>query len=139
MVYFPVTEGLHTFRWVYEKDAYTSTGEDCAWVDYIVFPPVDVTTSIEDYSAIENGVELNLRPNPARSNLIIDYTLKACTDVEILIYDLIGHKVMDVMNNSMHQPGIYNHQIDVSGIKPGIYLCRIVTAEGSQSKKLVIQ
>ncbi|OQX77140.1 MAG: hypothetical protein B6D61_07640, partial [Bacteroidetes bacterium 4484_249] len=35
---FPVTEGTHTFKWVYYKDASVSNGSDCAWIDYIVFP-----------------------------------------------------------------------------------------------------
>ncbi|MEZ5198785.1 MAG: C25 family cysteine peptidase [Bacteroidales bacterium] len=35
---FPVSEGNHTFKWAYEKDYSVSGGDDCAWVDYIVFP-----------------------------------------------------------------------------------------------------
>nr|MBC8414803.1 T9SS type A sorting domain-containing protein [Candidatus Cloacimonadota bacterium] len=38
---YPVTAGTHTFSWVYVKDSSdgsTSLPEDCAWVDYIVFP-----------------------------------------------------------------------------------------------------
>ncbi|MFH1120448.1 MAG: M28 family peptidase [Bacteroidota bacterium] len=39
-VNFPVTAGLHTFRWSYSKDGSEVAGSDCAWVDYIIFPPV---------------------------------------------------------------------------------------------------
>ncbi len=35
----PVSEGLHTFRWVYLKNQNTTSGSDCAWVDYIDLPP----------------------------------------------------------------------------------------------------
>ena len=35
---YPVTSGTHTFKWVYHKDYSVSTGEDCAWLDYVVFP-----------------------------------------------------------------------------------------------------
>ncbi len=38
---YPVTAGLHTFRWVYHKDYSVNSGSDCAWIDYIVFPPFD--------------------------------------------------------------------------------------------------
>ena len=38
MASFPVSEGNHTFKWAYEKDQSVSGGDDCAWVDYIVFP-----------------------------------------------------------------------------------------------------
>ena len=37
---FPVTQGEHTFSWIYSKDGTVSSGEDCAWIDYIIFPPV---------------------------------------------------------------------------------------------------
>ena len=39
---FPVQPGTHTFRWSYTKDGgggATDMDEDCAWVDYISFPP----------------------------------------------------------------------------------------------------
>jgi len=35
---YPVTAGIHTFKWVYEKDYSVAGGDDCAWIDYIVFP-----------------------------------------------------------------------------------------------------
>ena len=39
-VSYPVTTGAHTFKWVYFKDGSVSSGADCAWVDYIIFPPI---------------------------------------------------------------------------------------------------
>ncbi len=37
---YPVTPGLHSFEWRYEKDVNTSNGDDAAWVDYIIFPAI---------------------------------------------------------------------------------------------------
>ena len=39
---YPVTAGTHTFKWRYNKDISVSTGEDAAFVDYIVFPPMEL-------------------------------------------------------------------------------------------------
>jgi hypothetical protein len=36
---YPVMAGPHTFKWVYEKNATVSSGQDADWIDYIVFPP----------------------------------------------------------------------------------------------------
>jgi hypothetical protein len=36
---YPVTQGMKTFRWVYQKTGSGSGGADCAWLDYIIFPP----------------------------------------------------------------------------------------------------
>lgn len=35
---FPVTQGEHTFSWVYEKNATGTSGNDHAWIDEILFP-----------------------------------------------------------------------------------------------------
>ena len=44
---YPVTAGQHTFRWMYKKDYSVSSGEDCAWIDYIVFPPsVELSSNV---------------------------------------------------------------------------------------------
>jgi len=37
-VAYAVTTGIHTFRWEYSKDVYTTGGSDCSQVDYIVLP-----------------------------------------------------------------------------------------------------
>ncbi|KAF0193831.1 MAG: putative aminopeptidase, partial [Bacteroidetes bacterium] len=42
-VNYAVTAGLHTFKWSYSKDGSVVSGSDCAWVDYIIFPPVAPT------------------------------------------------------------------------------------------------
>jgi len=42
---YPVTLGPHTFKWEYVKNATASVGQDCSWVDFIVFPP-EFRTSI---------------------------------------------------------------------------------------------
>jgi hypothetical protein len=46
-VAFQVTGGTHTFKWVYSKDAYTVSGSDCAWVDYIIFPPINMAAILQ--------------------------------------------------------------------------------------------
>ena len=38
-VAFPVSAGTHTFKWIYLKDLSFSNGSDCAWIDFIAFPP----------------------------------------------------------------------------------------------------
>jgi PKD repeat protein len=35
---FMVSVGLHTFKWTYSKDQSLTSGFDCAWLDFIVFP-----------------------------------------------------------------------------------------------------
>ena len=37
-----VTVGQHSFKWEYTKDSSVSSGDDCAWVDDVIFPPTHV-------------------------------------------------------------------------------------------------
>jgi len=37
---YPVTAGNHTFKWSYDKDEDADGGQDCCWIDYIVFPAI---------------------------------------------------------------------------------------------------
>jgi len=41
----PVSAGNHTFKWVYSKDGSGNGGNDCAWLDFIIFPVPLITTS----------------------------------------------------------------------------------------------
>ncbi|MBN3035278.1 MAG: T9SS type A sorting domain-containing protein [Bacteroidales bacterium] len=36
---YTVEAGQRTFKWEYEKDISVTGGSDCAWIDYVVFPP----------------------------------------------------------------------------------------------------
>jgi len=44
-VSFPVTAGQKTFKWVYSKDSNSIGGDDAAWIDYVIFPPLLQTTA----------------------------------------------------------------------------------------------
>jgi hypothetical protein len=49
----PITAGNHTFKFIYTKNAGTSTNSDCVWVDFIVLPLPQYTTAfagIDDYT-----------------------------------------------------------------------------------------
>jgi len=35
---YAVTEGVHTFKWVYVKDQSVANGSDCGWIDFIELP-----------------------------------------------------------------------------------------------------
>ena len=56
---FPISAGFHLLRWVYSKDASSSYGEDCVWVDDIQFPPTSVETSLPSIQNLEAQVNGN--------------------------------------------------------------------------------
>ena len=72
---FAVSSGLHTFKWVYEKDSYVTGGSDCAWIDYICFPPVvpnEITQTISlntGYQFVSTRIEVE---NPDMLSVLAD-------------------------------------------------------------------
>jgi hypothetical protein len=53
----PVTTGTHTFKWTYHKDSSVSSGEDCAWIDEITFPPTNVIGFIDPATNLEAAID----------------------------------------------------------------------------------
>ena len=53
----PVTPGQHTFKWEYHKDSSVNSGDDCAKIDDIKFPPTNVITFIAPATNLEAAVE----------------------------------------------------------------------------------
>jgi len=39
---YQLSTGTHTLKWEYDKDGSVSSGSDCAWIDFIVFPQIGV-------------------------------------------------------------------------------------------------
>ena len=39
---YPVSAGQHTYTWTYTKDQSVSSGQDCAWIDYVSLPAARV-------------------------------------------------------------------------------------------------
>jgi hypothetical protein len=57
-VSYPVSSGVKFFKWEYSKNTTVSSGEDCAWVDYIVLPFVNTASAYAgpDQLICETGV-----------------------------------------------------------------------------------
>ncbi|MDZ7777580.1 MAG: hypothetical protein U5L09_19180 [Bacteroidales bacterium] len=45
-VEYDVSEGEHTFTWKYTKDVSVSEDDDMGWIDYIIFPTMDVAVQV---------------------------------------------------------------------------------------------
>ena len=65
--------GEHTLRWVYEKDGAQSSGEDCAWVDRIYFPPGAIPPLNIDFGDLNFDSIVNVLDVIVTVNYIIGY------------------------------------------------------------------
>jgi len=53
---FPVSAGIHSFTWSYEKDYTVDGGADCAWLDYILLPPFNVPADTTPPEIVHEGL-----------------------------------------------------------------------------------
>ena len=85
--------GINTFKWEYEKDGAVEDGQDCAWIDYIVFPPIDLgqTTNIDD-----EQFDFKLFPNPTMGNFSLNFNDEKHHTVEI--FNLNGKRIFSIDN-----------------------------------------
>ncbi|MBM3435323.1 MAG: hypothetical protein FJY07_03785, partial [Bacteroidetes bacterium] len=67
---YAVTSGQHTFTWTYIKDVSVVSGSDCAWVDYINFPPFAPFPDPADISINPLSVEVTLPPDASTVEIV---------------------------------------------------------------------
>jgi hypothetical protein len=95
---YPVSAGVHTFRWEYRKDDIISDFMDAAWVDFITLPPAEDATFIHE--APEN-LAFSLYPNPAHGIL----HLVAPDNAEpqsMQLFDTSGRMVFESLISQKH-------------------------------------
>ncbi|MEA1874983.1 MAG: T9SS type A sorting domain-containing protein [Bacteroidota bacterium] len=66
---YSIDVGYHEFEWRYRKDFETSTGQDAAWIDSIVFPPMMNIPPQIQFST--NSIEKGMYPNSTDQDTII--------------------------------------------------------------------
>jgi hypothetical protein len=73
---------------------------------------------------------LNLYPNPI-SNGKVYISTKNDLDKEIIIFDVLGKKVLQTVLNS--------RELNVSNLTSGVYIIKIYEKEASATRKLIIR
>ena len=136
-VSFPVPAGNHTFKWLYSKDNWSSSGSDCAWIDNIIFPPVYNTLGINNNKDNEETM-LKCFPNPFVNSTNISYTLTKPSSVTIKIYNLLGEEKNILLNKTKKEQGTYTITFNASDFKAGIYYCVLTTDYNVITKKLMV-
>lgn len=89
---------------------------------------------IDNYSGIE---DLSVYPNPVSDMLFVKYSLKEAGKVTFRMMDMTGKQVLvDVFEALV---GDNSQTINVSGLKPGLYLMEMTTSTGRILQKILVQ
>ncbi|MCB9248950.1 MAG: T9SS type A sorting domain-containing protein [Ignavibacteriales bacterium] len=89
----------------------------------------------DEYLPTEFSLTQNY-PNPFNSNTTISYSLISTVHVSLKVFDLLGHEVLDVVNQTQ-SIGYYTVPIDVSRLTSGTYFYRLQAGNFVATKKMV--
>ena len=106
---FSVSEGTHTYKWEYNKDGYVSDGSDCAWIDYIIFPPTEIPEPPIIYGDVDGNGEI--QAFDASLTLQFSAELIEFNEQQILAADVDGNGVVQAFDAALilqYSAGIIN-------------------------------
>ncbi len=73
---------------------------------------------------------LNFYPNPVSSGKIY-ITSKSLADKEVVIFDVLGKKVLQTVVNAK--------ELNIATLSPGVYIIKIREGEATATRKLIIK
>jgi para-nitrobenzyl esterase len=97
-------------------------------------------TGIENnnYSTLpRNFILFQNYPNPFNPSTTINYTLPSDSKVIIKIYNILGQKLMTLLNNT-EAAGTHQITFNAGNLPSGIYLYRIQAEDFTQTKKMIL-
>jgi hypothetical protein len=77
-------------------------------------------------------------PNPFNPLTKISFTLPVDSKVSLIVYDIEGRKVSEILNNIFLVSDYYSFEFNAANLSSGIYFYRIVTDNNSSVKKMVL-
>jgi hypothetical protein len=86
--------------------------------------------------AVSTTTKLDIFPNPASEQLHISFYLNNVSDARVILTDLQGKVVLEVMDKGL--TGINTQVIDIQNVAPGTYLMYVATDEFNIPEKIVI-
>jgi len=131
---FVLPAGEKTFIWKYTKDYSISAGDDCARIDYIIFPAFAIPTKAENNVITQRMV---VYPNPAAGEITVSCLLTNPSPLKVFISDARGRMVYEYSTGTNKVSGEYTFKPAVDNWLPGIYTIIMVTDGGILSRKLI--
>jgi len=76
-------------------------------------------------------------PNPFNPTTKIRFSVKEKSNVELIVYDILGRKVIPLMNEEK-APGVYEVTFYASSLSSGVYLYKIKAGSFVQTRKMLL-
>ncbi|MBC8485529.1 MAG: T9SS type A sorting domain-containing protein [Bacteroidetes bacterium] len=89
-------------------------------------------------STVPEGFKLHQNyPNPFNPVTKIKFDIPRSSHTRMIIFDILGREVATLVNEKL-SAGSYETEWDGSGFPSGVYFCRLVTEEFSETKRMVL-
>ena len=76
-------------------------------------------------------------PNPFNPTTVISYRLSAVSDVRLVVFDLLGREVAELVNTKK-EAGIYSVEFDAKNFPSGIYIYQLKSGNQILTKKMIL-
>jgi len=116
---FPVSEGIHTFKWEYAKDEEGQSGLDAVWLDFIILPPGNTILSTHEMKDLSDFI--TIFPNPSHDFIKIKSAIN-----ERVAFQVINSKGQVLISSFIEN----DEKLDVSKYQNGVYIIKFESPNG---------
>lgn len=115
---------------------------DLPWANY---NPVNteypqVFTGVDAEIPALDRVDMRVLPNPVNESATVRFSVPATMNVTVNVYDVIGNKVMSVLENYVtNGDGIFDVQLNTAALNSGAYYVQLQTSNGSTSYPFTVK
>lgn len=95
---------------------------------------IDLTTGIETHTM--NPIDIAVYPNPASTNITIEFEMQDSEDVELEIKNVLGQSIYF---QKSFLSGRQKQEVDISSLQSGFYLLELRSGKTFNSKKFIKQ
>ena len=99
--------------------------------------PITSVHEIQNQNEYDDEIIINAYPNPFNSSTTISFSLPQQEKIELIVYDVLGRKVAELVNQTM-EAGKYNIDFNASNLSSGTYIYKITAGQFSGSKKMLL-
>lgn len=96
------------------------------------------TTDVKKDNSLPTEFKLEQNfPNPFNPSTTISFDLPKRSDVKLVLYDLLGREVMNIISAN-YDAGVHYVQVNGSNLASGIYLYKLFAGDYQASKKMIL-